>query len=225
MIRLPQREGPQYPVRVTRTENVGQGIAMLGTRSPHFGPRALLRCVEPLPRGSPEQTETTCTPTTTPNGKAADRIWRPNKYRCLPTARLPQKGGVGVRLAAFSSGWKGSSYPHCVGGVVANLGYVRAVARAIFQRRTEGRETMAACRAVPRRDPDPLTTVIQPRTPHPAPQCCLICVFVILYQSCGAAALPPLKRISRSSVHDPTASGPRFEGHGPRSLELKMTNT
>ena len=40
MIRRPQREGPQYPVRVTRAGNVGQGIAVLGTRGPHLGPRS-----------------------------------------------------------------------------------------------------------------------------------------------------------------------------------------
>ena len=40
----------------------------------------------------------------------------------LAYSKAPKKGGVGVRLATFSRGWKGSSYPRCVVGVVANLG-------------------------------------------------------------------------------------------------------
>lgn len=140
----PEVRGPRAKSRVTRGERVwaalhglppkakdptaeahtarcvGQGVTALGPRHPHLATRSLvmLRCVVPIPRGGPEQTETTCTPTTTPNEKAADRIWRPNKYRCLPTARPPKKGGMGVRLAAFSSGWKGSSYPQSWGALV-----------------------------------------------------------------------------------------------------------
>ena len=123
----PIASAPSSPVPVTRAGNVSPGVTVLGPRSPHLGPRSsglvAMRCNDT--RGGPEQTETTCTPTTNPNEKAADRIWRPNKYRCLPKARPQKKGGVGVHLAAFSSGWKGSSYPRCVRGVAANLGFVR----------------------------------------------------------------------------------------------------
>ena len=137
----------------------GARHAQPAPRNVHLGPRSC--CAATILRGSIELRVMTFGQTISPNEKAANRIWRPNKYSaCLQQGG--SKKGVWVRRASFSWGWKGSSYPLCVGGVVANLGYVRGW-RARCQRRTEGRETMAACRAVPRRDPDPRTTVIEPR--------------------------------------------------------------
>lgn len=131
MIRRPQREGRQPPVPVTRAGNVAQGIAVLSTRSPHLGPRSLvlLRCADTAGQFGVDGDDLYAN--NKPERKSSQQNLATKLDRCLPRARPPQKGGVGVRLAAFSSGWNGSSNPHCVGGVVAKAELASRLAGAI----------------------------------------------------------------------------------------------
>jgi hypothetical protein len=77
----PKAKGPTGEAHIARC--VGQGVTVHGprhaqpqraARTSHLGPWSA--CADTV--GSREQMTMTCTPTTSPNEKAANRIWRPN---------------------------------------------------------------------------------------------------------------------------------------------------